>query len=196
MNTNNIIDNEDEDLKGMAPHLYKMKNNNPFKANEDYFETFNSSLQNKVDSFEEIKEEAPVLASIPKYNPFEVPVDYFEELPTIVQQRAINAKPKTILLEWLLLLIKPRFAFPVLTTLLIAVAGINYMNKNADMPKTEVAEEITTEDQLYNIDEATIIESVNVNQSNENTTVSGEENNIQNYLLENNVDETNLKNEL
>ena len=146
--------------------------------------------------FEEIKEEAPVLASIPKYNPFEVPVDYFEELPTIVQQRAINAKPKTILLEWLLLLIKPRFAFPVLTTLLIAVAGINYMNKNADMPKTEVAEEITTEDQLYNIDEATIIESVNVNQSNENTTVSGEENNIQNYLLENNVDETNLKNEL
>ena len=70
------------------------------------------------------------------------------------------------------------------------------MNKNADMPKTEVAEEITTEDQLYNIDEATIIESVNVNQSNENTTVSGEENNIQNYLLENNVDETNLKNEL
>ncbi len=196
MNTHNHINNEDEDLKGMAPHLNKMKHNNPFKANEDYFERFTSKLQNKIDDYEEIHTEAPILASILKYHPFEVPKDYFDYLPTRVQQTVLDKKENTTIIEWFMLLVKPRFAVPVLCTILIAFAGINFMNKNAEAAKTEVAEEITTEEQLYNIDESAIIESMDANQSNENTTVANPETTIQDYLLDNNIDENNLKNEL
>ncbi len=196
MNTNNHINDEDEDLKGMAPHLNKMKHNTPFKAGEDYFESFTSKLQNKIDDYEEIHIEAPTLAGIPKYNPFEVPKDYFEDLPTRVQQVVLENKSSKTIIEWLLLFIKPRFAVPVLCTLLIAFGGIKFMNNNAESTKTEVAEEITTEEQLYNIDEATIIESMDTNQNNENTAVSTDDANIQNYLIDNDIDETNLKNEL
>ncbi len=196
MSTITNIENQDEDLTGQTTHLFKVKNTNPFKANEDYFENFTSKLQNEIDEYEEIKNEAPVLSNIPKYNPFEVPKDYFEELPTIIQQRVINIKQTTSILEWLVLLIKPRFAVPFLTVVFIAVTGINFMNKNADIPKTEIAEEMTTEEQLYNIDEGTLIESLNTNHANEKENQSPDDVNIQNYLIDNNIDETNLNNKL
>ncbi len=192
MNTNINIEDTDDDLKGMAPHLFKVKNNNSFKATDDYFEHFTARIQNAVNSFEEIKEEAPALASIPKYNPFEVPKDYFDYLPSRVQESVIKSKSKNVFVEWLILLIKPRFAFPVVITFLIAVAGIKFMNNNAAFPQTEVAEEISTEDQLYNIDEATLIESVAATDINEVKVMPAEDASIQNYLIENNVDETNL----
>ena len=191
MNSNNDIEDNEDDLKRMAPHLFKVKNNNPFKANHDYFENFSEKIQNSITGFEEIKEEAPVLASIPKYNPFEVPQDYFDYLPSRVQESIIKRKTSNTLIEWLILLVKPRFAFPVVITFLIAVAGIKFMNNMATTPQTEVAEEVSTEDQLYTIDEATIIESVNANDG-ENKTAATEDNSIQNYLIENNVDENNL----
>lgn len=163
------------------------KGKNPFKTGTDYFESFNSKLQNRIDDFEEIKILAPLLSNIPKYNPFEVPANYFDELPTIIQQHCVENKSATSFIEWLKLLIQPRFAMPVLTTLLIAVAGINYMDKNAASSQPAIAEEITTEEQLYNIDEATIIESLVA--TTENQTVSDDNTNIEDYLIDNNIDE-------
>ena len=192
MNTNNNIEDTDDNLKGMAPHLFKVKSNSPFKSTDDYFEHFTSRIQNAVTGFEEIKDEAPTLASIPKYNPFEVPKDYFDYLPSRVQESVIKSKSSNVLMEWLVLLIKPRFAFPVVITFLIAVAGIKFMNNNAAFPQTEVAEEISTEDQLNNIDEATIIETMNIADNNEAKVIPAEDTSIQNYLIENNVDENNL----
>jgi hypothetical protein len=196
MSNKNNIENQDDDLKGMAPHLFKLNNNGPFKANDDYFENFSSKIQNRINDLEEIKIEAPLLSDIPKYNPFEIPVNYFEDLPGIVQQQAINNKPSTSVIEWLLLFIKPRFAVPVLATIFIAIAGINFMNKNAELPKNEMAEEISVEEQLYNIDEATIIETLPANANTENTDISTEDTTIKNYLIDNHVDESNLNNEL
>ena len=193
MNTTDNISNQDDDLSGMAPKLSKLKNNSPFKANDDYFEKFSSKLQNRIDDFEETNAEAPILSNMPKYNEFEVPTDYFDELPSRVQQRIIDTKPSfSSALEWLLLLIRPRFIIPVLTVAFIAVAGINFMNKNAELPKTELAEELSVEDQLYNIDEATIIESLNADGGIENEATSTEDSNIENYLIDNGVDESSI----
>ncbi len=196
MSSNNNIENQDEDLTGQAPHLSKVNNSSPFKANEDYFESFTTKLQNEIDDYEEIKTEAPTLATISKYNPFEVPKDYFEYFPTIIQQRVINTKQTTSVIEWLLLLIKPRFAVPFLATIFIASAGINFMNNNAEVPQIEIAEEMTTEQQLYNIDEGTIIETLYAREDNESDNTSSDESSIQNYLMDNNIDESNLNNQL
>jgi hypothetical protein len=189
-NKDNI--SEDEDLKGMAPELSRLKKDNPFKAENDYFEKFNQKLQNRIDDFEETRNDSPILSNAPKYNEFEVPGNYFDELPTRVQQRVIENKPSSSVLEWLLLLLKPRFAIPVLSVTFMAVVGINYMNKNATLPKTELAEEISVEDQLYNIDESTIIESLTADASADNESVSTEDTNIENYLIENGVEETSI----
>jgi chromatin segregation and condensation protein Rec8/ScpA/Scc1 (kleisin family) len=186
------ISNQDDDLSGMAPKLSKLKANSPFKANDDYFEKFSSKLQNRIDDFEETNVDAPVLSNMAKYREFEVPADYFDELPTRIQQLIIDNKPSSSILEWLILLAKPRFVFPVLTVVLIAVAGINFMNKNAESSKTEVAEEISVEDQLANIDESTIIESLTADASKENEKISTEDNSIENYLIDNGVDESSI----
>ena len=191
MNTNDNISYQDNDLSGMAPKLSKLKNNSPFKASDDYFEKFTSKLQNRIEDFEETHTEAPALSGLPKYNEFEVPADYFDELPTRVQER-INKSKTASIAEWLILLIKPRFAVPVLTVVFVAFAGINFMNKNAVSQNTEFAEEISVEDQLLNIDESTLIESIASETNTDNGNVSSEDNSIENYLIDNNVDESSI----
>ncbi len=208
MNNDNNISNEDNDLNEMAPKLSKLKSNNPLchterltlggveerSASNVYFDAFTSKLQNRIDDEEEIKAFAPTLLSIDKYNPFEVPPDYFEELPTIVQERVIQSK-NTSSFEWLFLLFKPRFAIPFIAIICISFAGIYYMNNQTTI-KNEANEELSLEDHLYYIDEADIVEQLTADASTENENISDDENSIENYLLENNIEESNLHNEL
>lgn len=195
MNNDNNISNEDNDLNGMAPKLSKLKSNNPFNASKDYFDSFSSKLQNRIEDEEDIKAIAPTLLSIDKYNPFEVPNDYFEELPTIVQERVISRKNESSLPQWLLLLFKPRFAVPLMAIVFISIVGVKYMNNKAEV-KTETAEELSLEDHLYYIDENDIIDQLTADVSVETESASEDDNSIENYLLDNNIDESNLNNEL
>ena len=189
MSKKNNIPDENDDLNGM-------NNNNPFKASNDYFENFTSKLNARIDNLEEITPIAPILSSIPKYNPFEVPKEYFDELPSRIQEQTIRHKPASALSDWLMMVIKPRVLIPLFSIALIAFAGIRYMNNNAQLPVKQVAEEISVEEQLYNIDESTIIEKLTADANTENESVSTDDNSIENYLLDNNVDESNLNNEL
>ena len=195
MNDDHNISNEDNDLNGMAPKLSKLSSNNPFNPSDSYFDSFTSKLQNRIDDEEEIKALAPTLLSIDKYNPFEVPKDYFEELPTIVQERVIESKKKSAGLEWLILLFRPRFAIPMIITIFIAIAGINYFI-NKSVKNIESAEELSLEDNLYYINETDILEHLTADASIENESISEDDNSIENYLLDNNIDESNLSNEL
>lgn len=201
MNNDNDISNEDNNLNEMAPKLSKLSSNNPFCRDEHlksvsdaYFDGFSSKLQNRINDIEDIKAFAPTLLEIPKYNPFEVPADYFDELPTIVQECILESKNKRSRFEWIILLLKPRFAFPMIVILFITIAGINYMNKNAELKNTE--EELSLEDHLYYIDEIEIIDQLTADASIEAENVSTDESSIENYLLDNNIDESNLNNEL
>lgn len=195
MNDDHNISNEDNDLKGMAPKLSKHSSNNPFNPSNDYFDSFTSKLQNRIDDEEEIKALAPTLLSIDKYNPFDVPKDYFEELPTIIQERVIESKKKSAGLEWLILLFRPRFAVPLVVTIFIAIAGIKYLNNN-NIKNIESAEELSLEDNLYYIDESEILEHLTADVSFENESVSEDDSDIEDYLLDHNIDESNLSNEL
>lgn len=195
MNDDYNISNEDNDLKGMAPKLSKLSSNNPFNPSNDYFDSFTSKLQNRIDDEEEIKALAPTLLSIDKYNPFEIPKDYFEELPTIIQERVIESKKKSAGLEWLMLLFRPRFAVPLVITVIIAIAGIKYLNNN-NIKNIEATEELSLEDNLYYINENEILEHLTADISIENENTSEDDSSIEDYLLDNNIDESNLSNEL
>ncbi len=183
---------DEEALSSSAPRLASIKHASPLVANDDYFNRFNQKLQNNIEEFEEIKLEAPLLASIPKYNPFEVPAHYFDDLPSRVQQIVSTKKSSTSLIEWLMLVIQPRFVLPVIITLFVSFSGIRYLNTISTMPKMEASEEQSTEEELWSIDEGTIMESMNASESTENSAVASDDASIQNYLIENNVDEANL----
>lgn len=183
MNEDHNIEN-DEYLKGLKG------NKNPFRTSEDYFENFSAKLQNRIEGYEELKDTAPILSSIPKYNPFEVPAGYFDELPTLIQERCNATKQQSNPLEWLFVFLRPRFAVPALSVLLIAFLAIRYYGDN-QLPADQLAEEISFEEQLQTIDESTIIEALTGDASEEES--KNEEEKIVDYLLENNID---LNNEL
>lgn len=182
MNTvNNIPENED-------PQFNKGGNKNPFGTGPGYFESFNEKLKGRIEQYEELRSEAPLLSNIPKYNPFEVPASYFDELPAIVQQKCISSQ-KLPALEWLKMLFRPNFAIPVLTVMLIAFAGIHYLNQSSEK-NNYVSETVSIEEQLQNIDETTIIDALadaSVNESD----ADPESENIKEYLLDNHIDEIN-----
>jgi disulfide oxidoreductase YuzD len=189
---NNIFDNED--LEDKASDLNRSGSDNTLGPGNDYFENFQNKIMSRVEEYEELNIQAPILSNIPKYNPFDVPVGYFDELPTLIQQKCINRPAKFEWREWLAAIIKPNFAIPVLSVLLIASAAIYYTEKNEKQIEKPVAEEINIDEQLQNIDESTIIDALA--ETNNESINENDNEKIMNYLLENNVDETNLNNEL
>ncbi len=195
MNDDHNISNEDNDLNGMAPKLSKLSSNNPFSPSDSYFDAFTSKLQNRIEDEEDIKALAPTLLSIDKYNPFDVPKDYFEELPTIIQGRVVESKEKSNVVDWLFWLLRPRFAVSILVVLFISVIGIYYVNKN-NVQKIESMEELSLEDNLYYINENDILEHLTADASIETEKNMEDENSIENYLIDNNIEENNLSNEL
>jgi hypothetical protein len=186
------INNEDMDP---ANDLKKSAGGNPFGPGNDYFENFQNKIMDRVEEFEELKTEAPFLSNIPKYNPFDIPAGYFDELPTIIQQKCVNNNFKLSWREWLFMIFRPNFAIPVLSVVLIAFAAIYYIDRNEKQFVSPVAEEISIDEQLQNIDESTIIEALTAQVNYESSTDNDNEK-IMNYLLDNDVDETNLNNEL
>jgi hypothetical protein len=193
MNSDNHIQ-DNEGLNEMFPDLNKSGDNDHFEPGNDYFEDFQNKIMQRVEEYEELNIQAPYLSSIPKYNPFDVPPDYFDELPTIIQQKCLTRSYKTSWLEWLTMVIRPNFAIPVLSVFLIAFSAIYFMDKNGKQATQPVAEEINIDEQLQDIDESTIIDAL-ADAGSESIKESYNEK-IMNYLLDNNVDETNLNTEL
>lgn len=196
MNNDHNIADEDNNLNGMAPKLSKLGAKHPFNPSDDYFNAFTSKLQNRIEDEEDIRSIAPTLLSIDKYSPFEVPADYFEELPTLIQEKVIAQQTPSFSFEWLKLLFRPNFAIPLIAVVFLVVVGINYMNKKAEVMKTDVMEELSLEDQLYYINETELIEQLTADASLEEATYSEEENSIEDYLIDNNIEESKLSNEL
>lgn len=187
---NDITGNNSE---GLDPHLNRSGNKNPFRTEADYFDNFADKLMSKVEEHAELSFEAPVLSSIPKYNPFTLPKDYFEDLPSSVQQRTASGSHSSWL-DWLKMAIRPNFAVPVACVIIIAFTGIHYLN-NSQAPKNEIAREINIDEQLQDIDETTLADALSASGTTE-TEVNPENENIKQYLIDNNIDETNLTYEL
>jgi hypothetical protein len=191
MNTDNNIH---EDSGDKVPNLSRSGNSNPFGPGSDYFENFQNKIMSRVDEFEELRIDAPFLSNIPIYNPFDVPAGYFDELPSVIQKKCGENNSKSTWLEWIRMVFRPNFAIPVLSVLLIAFAAIYYIENKGTPVDKPIAEEINVDEELQNIDESTIVDALadaGYESSNEN-----ENEKIKTYLIENNVDETNINYEL
>jgi hypothetical protein len=189
-----LKDTEGEDhLDANSPLSSSQSGKNPFRVDDLYFDEFSAKLNNMITNLEEIEAEAPFLSSIPKYNPFDVPTGYFDELPAIMQELTATKEPRFSIKEWLLQLIRPNFAIPVAVTIIIAIAAINLINKQVQQSRIDATADLSLEEQLYPIDETTLVDMLSNNgEDNITRQVSGDEN-IADYLLDNNVDEATLR---
>ena len=186
MNTNENME-EGNEIEPNSP-LFTRNGKNPFAVTDLYFEDFTSQLNERILEMEELKTIAPLLISIPVCNPFETPEGYFDELPGIVQTKIPVVQPFFSLKEWLLLFIKPNFALPVFITILISIAAIHFVNKQVATTDKNIISDISDEEQLYPIDEATLVDLL----SDNNPGDFKPDEPIEDYLLDNNVDETTL----
>jgi len=174
---NNSTNIHDDELNGQ-------NKKNPFETGNAYFKNFSSKIQNRIDEYEELSSIAPLLSAIPKYNPFETPKAYFDELPTSIQEQVIKVKNTVTIKEWLIQIFQPRFLAPVLTVLIVAFTGINYLNKTT----TIINDEYSIYEELEHIDESTLIEEVVALKTTETT---DENEQVVDYLLENELEDIN-----
>lgn len=170
--------------------LSSMNRKNPFGVDASYFEDFETKLNDRITGFEELKTEAPFLATIPKYNPFEVPAGYFDEFPNQLQELITIQQPRFSFKEWLFQFIRPNFVFPVVTTIVIAIVAIQVVNRQVERPKKDMTADLSIEEQLYPIDESTLVDLLNANTNETESMASSGDETITNYLIDNNVDET------
>lgn len=167
-------------------NLNGLPKQHPFGTDSDYFSKLNDRIIERVNEFEELNDIAPTLNKIPKYNPFSVPANYFESFPTVIQTAIATNKKQNNWIEWIILLIKPSFAVPVLSVLLITFIGIKNIDK-IESKDTVTYDSYSIYDELENIDESIIIEEV----IQKISTPEATNNEIEEYLIENEIEELN-----
>jgi hypothetical protein len=84
MQENQYINDDQEDLKSLAPILSGIKKGQSFQVPEHYFDALSGRILDKIEDME-VFEAAPVLSALPKVNPFLVPDAYFDELGEAIQ---------------------------------------------------------------------------------------------------------------
>jgi hypothetical protein len=146
---------------------------------------------NTQEEFDDLKNDAPKLHSMDKKNPFVVPEHYFETLSSRIQDRITleNKQPQWIKILKSLLL--PKVAIPALACCLMLGIGIKYLVKPAAVTVTEETaityDELNSTEYINMLDEEQIVTAIA--EQKEATTTTTE---IEDYLIENNVDESEL----
>jgi hypothetical protein len=180
------FDNDDE-LKKMAPRLSELKRENPFKVPDDYFDSLSRSIQQQIQSLPDYEKTAAK-------NAFKVPEGYFDSLPTIIQQRIIDEKSKRVNWGEMIdaIFFKPKFVLALASVALLVVFSVKYFNRPISV-QPAVAEvsysELSNSIYLAEIDESILADAlaVQTNSDDEQNDVS-----LENYLIENNIDITQL----
>jgi hypothetical protein len=207
---NKINDELNDNLDEIAPRLSKLRKEEPFRVPADYFDDLASKILSKCDNADEIKEIAPLLSEIPKYNPFTVPGGYFDHLPLQVQEKCIETRRSSwaAKLAWLL---RPSFFIPAAAAVIAVVIAMVLMKENSplvsesEMTAMNVSydsnsTDAITEDALLGMDDAAVLESLWSDPATDITGddhyLSANEEDIIDYLLDNNTDISSIVTEL
>ena len=185
-------DNEsDPDFSKEAPGLYKISKENPFRVPDNYFDSLADNIQQKINAL-------PDLERMNRENPFSVPDSYFETLPTAIQQRIIDGKNKrSVAAEWISIVLRPKYTLALATFIILLVFGIKYLTKPGSFESPDnflSCEEVQNSSYFSDLDESILVDVL----ENEQTKNPGirEDNSMEQYLLDNDIDISQLENRL
>ena len=199
---------EDNDWKKDAPSLAAMGKNNPFTVPNNYFESveeivhsniFLDGLKEKAnnrdfavpqDYFESLTERIETnirLSELPiAANTFAVPENYFESLQGRISDRIAAEAPQKvakIVPLWRRSLVKYASAA---CFVLIASFGAYFYQNSSTIPVTQTQPaDLSSEQMLYDIDESTIIEHLEAQNTTASKTTSISDTEMENYILSN-----------
>ncbi len=146
-------------------------------------------MENYDNIDDDLKHIAPNLFKIKKENAFSVPENYFETLPSLIQERCVQSKKQ---FSWRQLLLRPAYSVSFLICLLAGFITISYYvgqnQKTAESKLFASADSLAIED----FEESEIIESIAYD-VNEKTSNNQE---VEDYLIEQNIEVTQIINEL
>lgn len=160
-------------------------NENPFSTPPSYFDNLSGDILHKIETLPDFNGVAPT-------TPFGVPDHYFENLSTQITDRVIaskNARKPSLLAS----LFRPTIAIPLAFASIVLIASIIYFNqnKNINLPVQEfTSEDLDESDFLQNIDESVFVDLITF----DNTNIK--EDSLEEYLLDNEIDISQLENEL
>lgn len=158
------------------------------------------NMKNELEDFEDenLKKLAPSLSKIEKKELFAAPENYFEKLPGQLQDKIhANVKPKHYWVP------NYKLALASLSVFLILLSGIYYFKNNTGtIAEPQTSELIQNYDSQYlsSVDETELAEQLD-DEVLENTSLQIEKSNgisneeIEDYLLSNNIDLTTISNE-
>ena len=180
----------DDDLEKAAPGLSKLKNENPFRVPENYCESLAEDVQKKIHAFADLER-------MNKENPFQVPENYFSALPTLVQQRIIDGKKKRpVFGKWISISLRPKYALAFAAVIILLIFGIKYITKPTTLHAPEKylsMEELQSSSYLAELDESMLIDvleqQTNSDEVNDNDT-------LEQYLMDNGIDISQIENNL
>ena len=178
-----------EEFEKKIPGLAEAKQANSFNVPDGYFESLSETVIQKIEAL-------PDLEKLNKANPYAVPGGYFDSLPTTIQQRIIEGKKKkSVFGEWTTIAFRPKYALAFAAVVVLFVFGIRYMMKPSVLPKEEneiSLEEIQNSNYIAELDESMMVEIL----EQQNIAPGTNEDSLEQYLMDNNVDVSQIENQL
>ena len=173
---------------GMPEGLSKLRKENPFSVPENYFDSLADQVQQKINVLPDWEKSG-------SENLFKVPDGYFDSLPSSIQQRIADEKRKNVFEEWISVLLQPKFSLSLATLIILAIFGIKYFTKHIDMesPDSISYNEVRNSEYIADMDESTLVDML---EQENNINDVKEDNSMEQYLLDNDVDISQLENRL
>ena len=154
---------------------------------------------NTSENMDDELKDAPLLKSISRENPFKVPDGYFDSFPTIISEKiaAQNSKPGWII--FLQNVFQPKYVVAMCVFAALLTSGIFYFNQAPKLNSQEILlsyDDLNNSNYIEQIDESDLIDAYS-SVSNSEVYESSENNaDIENYLIDNQTDNTIIENEL
>jgi hypothetical protein len=152
-----------------------------------------------------LEKEAPLLHGIPKSNPFIVPDGYFDALPAQIMEACREGNTSTIsnAADKIFWLFRPQWmltAFIAITGLCLFLRSGNNIPANYEAIVTNIPDSVIMQHLQNNID---YVDVSSLEEMSQNPTIMGQQpvqdstsKEIINYLMNNNVDASDIENEL
>ncbi|WP_231463261.1 MULTISPECIES: hypothetical protein [unclassified Pedobacter] len=202
---------ENNDWIKEAPTLATMVKRNPFVVPQGYFDNCEQDVLNQVfldklkqqttsnvfevpaNYFEELTEMIETRIALDEINlpikGFAVPENYFDTLQSRINSKIIaeETKPKEAMVIPLWKKGFVKYASAACFVLMASFGVYFYQNQNIETANTAQLQsaEMANEAMLYDIDESTIIEHVEAQNTAQKTNVSASDTEMENYILSN-----------
>lgn len=179
------------DPENLPPKLEQMKGHNPFSAPEGYFDQLQDSIQSAIVNL-------PDFESVSKTQPFETPEGYFEKLPLAIRKRIEAEEQTPAWKEWLQILLRPGFSVAFASVALLCILGVKYFTREivVQSPQNFISStDLSNSGLLSDMDDTMLYEALDgENSTAENT--SEDNSAIEQYLIDNDIDPTQLESHL